>query len=70
MARVRWLSGRQLKRRYVLTFFQKLPPCLVGRAAIEPNWSILTRFAIQRLGFAVVHNAAGVAPFACDRPQL
>jgi transposase len=21
---------RQLKRRYVLTFFQKLPPCLVG----------------------------------------
>ena len=24
---------RQLKRRYVLAFFQKLPPCLVG---IEP----------------------------------
>src|SRR5215212_5733083 len=22
--------GRQLKRRYVLAFFQKLPPCLVG----------------------------------------
>jgi len=21
---------RQLKRRYLLTFFQKLPPCLVG----------------------------------------
>ena len=21
---------RQLKRRYVLTFFEKLPPCLVG----------------------------------------
>jgi transposase len=21
---------RQLKRRYVLTFFQKLPPCLLG----------------------------------------
>ena len=21
---------RQLKRRYVLTFFQKLPPCLIG----------------------------------------
>ena len=24
---------RQLKRRYVLTFFQKLPPCLVGIVA-------------------------------------
>src|SRR5262245_5921732 len=23
---------RQLKRRYVLLFFQKLPPCLVGRS--------------------------------------
>ena len=23
---------RQLKRRYVLTFFQKLSPCLVGRS--------------------------------------
>ena len=22
---------RQLKRRYVLAFFEKLPPCLVGR---------------------------------------
>ena len=25
---------RQLKRRYVLTFFQKLPPCLVGIEAL------------------------------------
>ena len=24
------IIGRQLKRRYVLVFFQKLPPCLVG----------------------------------------
>ena len=24
------LIRRQLKRRYVLVFFQKLPPCLVG----------------------------------------
>ena len=24
------LIRRQLKRRYVLAFFQKLPPCLVG----------------------------------------
>jgi transposase len=24
------LVRRQLKRRYVLTFFEKLPPCVVG----------------------------------------
>jgi transposase len=26
---------RQLKRRYVLAFFQKLPSCLVGRFALS-----------------------------------
>jgi transposase len=26
---------RQLKRRYVLTFFQKLPPCLVGNRGLR-----------------------------------
>ena len=32
---------RQLKRRYVLTFFQKLPPCLVGieACASSRHWS-------------------------------
>ncbi len=32
---------RQLKRRYVLTFFQKLPPCLVGVEACGSahHWS-------------------------------
>src|SRR5512147_3073008 len=32
---------RQLKRRYVLTFFQKLPPCLVGIEACASShyWS-------------------------------
>jgi transposase len=32
---------RQLKRRYVLAFFQKLPPCLVGieACATSHNWS-------------------------------
>ncbi len=32
---------RQLKRRYVLTLFQKLPPCLVGIEACAssiPTW--------------------------------
>jgi len=31
---------RQLKRRYVLAFFQKLPPCLVG---IEAGFSRTVR---------------------------
>ena len=32
---------RQLKRRYVLPFFQKLPPCLVGieACASSHHWS-------------------------------
>ena len=32
---------RQLKRRYVLSFFQKLPPCLVGIEACVSShrWS-------------------------------
>jgi transposase len=35
------LIRRQLKRRYVLTFFQKLPPCLVGieACATSHHWS-------------------------------
>jgi hypothetical protein len=38
---------RQLKRRYVLAFFQKLPPCLVGIEACassgryRASWSLL-----------------------------
>ena len=32
---------RQLKRRYVVTFFEKLPPCLVGieACAASHHWS-------------------------------
>src|SRR5690348_9288998 len=35
------LIRRKLKRRYVLTFFQKLPPCLVGIEACASShyWS-------------------------------
>src|SRR6266516_4338999 len=35
------LIRRQLKRRYVLAFFQKLPPCLVGieACASSHHWS-------------------------------
>jgi len=42
---------RQLKRRYVLTFFQKLPPCLVGieACASSHHWSR----ELQTLGHTV-----------------
>ena len=42
---------RQLKRRYVLTFFQKLSPCLVGieACASAHNWSR----ELQALGHTV-----------------
>jgi transposase len=42
---------RQLKRRYVLAFFQKLPPCLVGieACASSHHWSR----EIQALGHTV-----------------
>jgi hypothetical protein len=32
---------RQLKRRYVLTFFQKLPPCMVGIEACASSALLL-----------------------------
>src|SRR6187455_3030643 len=40
---------RQLKRRYVLAFFQKLPPCLVGIEASAHHWSR----ELQALGHTV-----------------
>lgn len=45
------LIRRQLKRRYVLTFFQKLPPCLVGIEACASShyWSR----ELQALGHSV-----------------
>ncbi len=41
---------RQLKRRYVLAFFQKLPPCLVGIEACASwhRWSRELAFARHR----------------------
>jgi transposase len=37
----RVIIRRQLKRRYVLAFFQKLPPCLIGieACASSHHWS-------------------------------
>ena len=42
---------RQLKRRHVLTFFEKLPPCLVGieACALSHHWSR----ELQALGHTV-----------------
>jgi hypothetical protein len=36
---------RRLKRRYVLPFFQKLPPCLVGIEACASSPSLVARTA-------------------------
>ena len=53
---------RQLKRRYVLTFFQKLPPCLVGIEACASShyWSR----ELQALGHTV-----RLMPPAYDRAE-
>ena len=49
---------RQLKRRYVLAFFEKLPPCLVGieACASSHHWSR----ELQALGHTVQVDAAGL----------
>ena len=50
-AKDRVIIRRQLKRRYVLAFFQKRPPCLVGieACASSHHWSR----ELQALGHAV-----------------
>jgi transposase len=47
--------SRQLKRRYVLAFFQKLPSCLVGIEACASShyWSR----ELQALGHRVLRTA-------------
>ena len=54
---------RQLKRRYVLAFFQKLPPCLVGieACASAHHWSR----KLQALG----HIAKLMPPSSASRPR-
>ena len=49
---------RQLKRRYVLAFFQKLPPCLIGIEACALVASLVARAQDARPHRAV--NAAGL----------
>jgi transposase len=59
-----WFSARQLKRRYVLAFFQKLPPCLVGieACASAHHWSR----ELTALGHTVRLNAAGLREALCE----
>jgi hypothetical protein len=50
---------RQLKRRYVLTFFQKLTPCLLGieACATAHHWSReLRAFGQARIGTAIANR--------------
>jgi len=51
---------RQLKRRYVLAFFEKLPPCLVGieACASAHHWSreLFTTGALAVIRYAKIHG--------------
>ena len=55
----RVILRRQLKRRYVLAFFEKMPPCLVGieACASSHHWSR----ELQSLGFIPSVRACAVA---------
>jgi transposase len=60
---------RQLKRRYVLAFFEKLPPCLVGIEACASShyWSR----ELQTLGHTVrVMPPAYVKPYGAPRRRV
>ncbi len=59
----------QLKRRYVLSFFQKLPPCLIGIEACASShyWSR----ELQALGHTVrLMPPAYVKPYVNDRRTM
>jgi len=57
---------RQLKRRYVLAFFQKLPPCLVG-IGLRFVASLVARAAGARPHCAL--DAAGLCETVCEAAQ-
>ena len=58
---------RQLKRRYVLTFFQKLQPCLVGIEACASShyWSR----ELQALGHTVRLMPPGLCKTLCQTAE-
>jgi hypothetical protein len=62
------LIRRQLKRRYVLAFFQKLPPCLVGieACATSHHWSR----QLKALGHTVRLSGADGQKFSRAAPCL
>ena len=55
---------RQLKRRYVVAFFQKLPPCLVGieACASSHHWSRCDISIGRDAPNSAVYAALSVAP--------
>ena len=57
---------RQLKRRYVLAFFKKLPPCLVGIEACATShyWSR----ELQALAHRASHPS-GLREALCQTPE-
>ena len=57
---------RQLKRRYVLAFFEKLTPCLIGieACASSHHWSR----ELQALGHTAA-DAAGLCEVLCEATQ-
>ena len=59
----KWSSAVQLKRRYVLAFFEKLQPCLVGieACASSHHWSR----ELQALGHTI-----GLMPPAYVKPYV
>ena len=47
---------RQLKRRYVLAFFQKLPPCLIGIEACASSIVLLDKGIFGLFGKLPIHG--------------
>ena len=58
---------RQVKRRYVLAFFSKLPPCLVGieACASSHHWSR----ELKALGHNGAADAAGLRKALRQKPE-
>ena len=62
---------RKLKRRYVLAFFQKLPPCLVGIEACASShyWARELQMLGNAVGLASSLRDYQLAVFSCGGPK-
>ena len=58
---------RQLKRRYVLTFFQKLSPCLVGIESLRLGAPLVAR--APGTGSYRAVDAAGLCEAVCQAAE-